>query len=68
MTAVFAEPVTVEVNCCVWLAVRVTVGGATETATLGDRVTDAFAAFDMSATLVARTVAVCPGLMLAGAV
>lgn len=68
VTDVSGVPVTIAVNCCVWLALSVTVGGVTEMVTVGDSVTRALADFVPSATLVAVTVAVCPGLMLAGAV
>ena len=68
MTVVSSEPVTVAVNCCVWLALNVTVGGATEMETVGDSVTNALADLVPSATLAAVTFAVCPGLTLAGAV
>ena len=71
VTAVFAEPVTVDVNCCVWAAKSVAVAGASVTVTGtagGLRVTVPDAFFVVSLTLVAITATVCTLAMDAGAV
>lgn len=58
VTTRLAAPVTAAVNCCVWLAVKVTVTGLTVTWTAGSRLIAAVADFDGSATLVAVKVIV----------
>jgi hypothetical protein len=69
VTAVFALPVTVGVNCCVSPAFKDIVPGKTETAICtATRVTDAVAVLVLSALDVAVTVTVSAALMLAGAV
>jgi hypothetical protein len=68
VTAVFEEPVTLAVNCCVWPATRVLVTGVTVTPTGGFSVTAALADLVVSAALVAVTVTVCAVAMDAGAV
>src|SRR6266852_1310134 len=62
VTAVFDEPVTMAVNCCVWLTARLLLPGVTTTLTTGAvGVNETLAAADwvVSATLVAVTVTVC---------
>jgi hypothetical protein len=66
LTAVFEEPVTVAVNCCVPPALRLAVVGETLTAT-GLIVTVAEAAFVVSACEVALTVTVVWLATVAGA-
>ena len=68
VTAVFADPVTVAVNCCVCACCNVTVAGVTVTATGGFRVTVADAFLVVSLTLVAITVTVWTDAIEAGAV
>ena len=71
VTAVFEEPVTLAVNCCVWLASRLLLTGVTETLTTGGggfSVTAPLADLVVSAVLVAFTVTVCAVAMDAGAV
>ena len=68
VTAVFVEPVTLVVNCCVCDAARVFVAGLIDTATGGFTVTVATADLDGSATLVAVTVMFCVIAIEAGAV
>ena len=67
VTAVFVVPVTVAVNCWVWPAVSVTLGGLTETP-MTLRLTVALPDLVASATLVAVTVTDWELVMLAGAV
>jgi hypothetical protein len=67
VTAVFVVPVTVAVNCWVWPAVSVTLGGLTETP-MTLRLTVAPPDLVASATLVAVTVTAWELVMLAGAV
>jgi hypothetical protein len=60
VTDVFEEPVTTAVNCCGAEAdVMVTLEGASDTVTVGFKVTVAEALLVASATLVAVTVTVC---------
>jgi hypothetical protein len=68
VTAVSALPVTVAVNCCVWLAVSVALGGDTDTVGAGKSVTFAVPDCVGSATLVAMTVTLCWLLTVPGAV
>ena len=68
VTAVFVDPATVAVNCCVLLAASVDVAGLNEIVTAGCSVTVAVAVFDVSAELVAFTVTVCVDVIVAGAV
>ena len=68
VTAVFDDPVTVAVNCCVWDAVRDAVNGVRETVTGGARAMLALADLVESAALVALTVTVCAPEIEAGAV
>jgi hypothetical protein len=68
VTDVFEEPVTLAVNCCVWLANRLLLTGVTVTLTGGLSVTAAVADWVVSAALVAFTVTVCAVAMDAGAV
>src|SRR4051812_28965505 len=56
------------VNCCVWLPERLTVAGATETVTAGNRFTVAVLDHVGFETLVAVTVTICCAGMTAGAV
>ena len=49
VTAVFAVPVTLAVNCCVWLAAKVLVAGVTEITTGGFSVIVAVAVLLVSA-------------------
>jgi len=67
-TAVFAEPVTVAVNCCVPEAWAAAVEGERVTVTAGWRVTMEEAETDGLAALVAVTVTVCAVLTELGAV
>ena len=67
VTAVLLVPVTVAVNCCCPLIVRLAVGGPTDTAT-GFSVTVAVVDFEVSTTLVAVMVIVCVEVIVAGAV
>ena len=68
VTLVFAEPVTVAVNCCVAPCPSADAVGFMLTATGGFSVTTALADLVASATLVAVTVTLCWELTLAGAV
>jgi len=68
VTAEFAVPVTVAVNCCCVPVVTLTVAGDTETATGGITVTVALPDFVWSACEVAVTVTVAGFGMIAGAV
>src|SRR5690242_21745354 len=70
VTAVFALPVTVAVNCCVCPPFRVAVAGASDadTAAVGVSVTVAVPLLLASAWLVAMTVTVCCVVIVAGAV
>src|SRR5215467_897647 len=68
VTAVLLVPLTVAVNCCWPLAVRVTDTGVTDTATVGVSATVALADLVGSATLVAVMVTVCAEEIVAGAV
>lgn len=64
----FGEPVTVAVNCWVWLALRLTADGDREMATPCTMDTEAIPDFDGSAALTACTITFVRALMLAGAV
>jgi hypothetical protein len=68
VTAVFVEPETEAVNCCVLPAARVLVEGLIEIVTAGCRLTVAVAFLVLSAELVAVTVTVCAEVIDAGAV
>jgi hypothetical protein len=68
VTAVFAVPVTVAVNCCVCVAVSGTDAGAGVTQTPPTRVKVAVPKIAPLNTLVALTVIVCPAGITAGAV
>src|SRR5437868_13255290 len=68
LTDVLLVPVTEARNCCVSPAVRLAVLGLTATATVGLRLIVAVSDLVLSATLVARTVAVCAVGIEAGAV
>ncbi len=69
VTAVFAEPPTVAVNCCGGdETVKLALAGAAETVTTGINVTAAAAVLVESAALVALTVTVCGEMMVAGTV
>jgi hypothetical protein len=68
VTAVFPVFRTLAVNCCVWLAPMVALGGVTPTDTGIISVTVAEAACVISVRLVAVMVTVCCEVMLAGAV
>jgi hypothetical protein len=59
VTPVLELPVTVAVNCCVWLCSKFTPVGLMLTCTTGVKVTIAAAEVTPSATLVAFTVTVC---------
>jgi hypothetical protein len=67
-TAVFALPVTVAVNCCVWPLFSDAVPGVTAEIVIGKRLMDAVAVLLLSALAVAVTVTAPATLMLAGAV
>jgi hypothetical protein len=67
-TAVFALPVTVAVNCCVWPLFSDAVPGVTVEIVIGTRLTDAVATLLLSALAEAVTVTAPATLMLAGAV
>ena len=67
VAAVFVDPVTVAVNCCVLPACSVAVDGLIEIVTTGCTVTAAVAVFVLSAELVAVTVTVCCEVAEAGA-
>ena len=64
----FIEPLTVAVNCWVWLAPSVVVAGTTETLTGGAKVMLALADLVESAALVAVKVTFCGLAIVAGAV
>jgi len=68
VTAVLWALVTVAVNCCVWLIVRVAVAGATLMVRGGSRFTIAVPVLVPSTCIVAVTVTVCGEAMLDGAV
>jgi hypothetical protein len=67
VTAVFALPVTVAMNCCVWPLFSDAVPGVTAEIVMDERLTDAVAVLLLSALAVAVTVTVSAALMLAGA-